>query len=1026
MISLYRKQKFIFCFTLFISLCGMFLASQLPISLYPMVNKPTVRITLRATQDVFSFYQERGIEIEQSLKTIEHVKTVEGTYKQGLIRYHIHFDWNVDPETAKRDVATVASFYQSQLPDHEPDPIVDFLDPSSENYLAITSDKYTNAELSKLLKDNLKPQLDAIDGVAASKVSQKEIPFLSVRLKPYKMLEYDIGLEQVLDTLEKHQYDYKLGRLQTEEQGRLSIKFKKSFSTVEQLRDLRLNSTFGNPVYLSDIATINVETEVNHRFFQLDEKPIVAVAVWPKPGSNIYQVSADFQELVFDNTRDMGDVVILNNPRRFIEDAIMSIVYALLTGMATAAFVVLLCYRKFKSTVIICIAMPIALSIGILIMHLLGVGINLLSLGGMSICVGLVVDNVIIIIDKLERQYKETGPLSPETITIAMKSIAPPVITSTLTSVVVFLPLAFTVPAVATILKDISLVTVTIILASSFLSLLFVPVCFVMMSRKKAAITKSNAQKNVTNGLAFRGIVGLLAFFERQRLLRTILVIGAFLSCSYAIYFFAPQLRTEIVAKPKAEIIDVNIMFNESGLTDTDKMRVIKPLREIIYDKLPGDVKYVYTDVRENMAFLSLHLKSYQVFDKVYKKLGEIIPENPDADISFSPWVTSALNIKDHPGIEIKLLGQDESRNRELAQWAYQYAKEQKELVRKSKNKPGNRQSRSLEVRLNEKILNQVLNVRSYQEQVSQLQDYIEYSSEPRKLYDVKLDKETIPLKVEVDGSKNSIQMLQSIPIEIDNRYMFLRDLVHLETKKEWRQYYSQDGVLRYQVDVWFHKNVDAQAVELFKTNLISHLKQKSGLQELPVVFNSNLEEVEQALSSLQVAMLFSVVAVFLIVLLQFGEIRQALMVSSVIIFGVAGAIIALFFYNSTLSINSLLGILILVGLTVNNSILLLDQYHQQISMNNKVESITLSLFIRMRSLVVTNLTTIAGMFPLVIGFGPGKEILQPLGIAVSFGLVFATLSTLIFFPLMLLYLQGRVKQPLHSSPIEPGAVASA
>jgi multidrug efflux pump subunit AcrB len=1022
MLFLYYRPKFILCFTVFLALCGSLLATKLPISLYPMVNKPTVRVTLRATQDVLGFYQEWGIKIERSLKSIDQVKTVEGTYEQGLIRFQIHFGWNVDPETAKREVSTIISFYQAQLPDHEPDAIVDILDPSSENYLAITSNKYNNDELSQLLKETLKPQLDAIDGVAASMVSQKNIPFINVRVMPYKLLEYGITLEQVLDTLSEHQFDYKLGQLNTEQQGQLSIKFKKSFKSLRQLGQLKLNSILGSPVYLTDVATVQVETEVNHRFFQLDENPIVAVAIWPKPGANIYDISTRFQTLVHDFSQNVGDVIVLNSPKRYIEDAIISILYALVIGMFTAAFVVLLFYRRFKSILLICISMPISLAIGILFMTLMDVGINLLSLGGMSICIGLVVDNVIIILDQLERQQKKLGALNTDTMIAAIKTITPPIITSTMTSIVIFLPLAFTEPAVSTILKDISLVTITILFSSSLLSLFFVPVCFMLLTGKQSEITITTSDKPVKKRVVFRIVSIMLHFFDKHSVLRYIIIFSAFSICIYAIQLIVPQLRTEIVAQPKAEIIDVTIVFNEVGLNDSDKLAIIKPMRELIYEELSSDVKYVYSDVRENVAFLSLHLKSYEVFDNVYLRLNELFPSNKYADISFSPWVTAALNIKDYPSLEIIFLGQDEVRNRDLAELTYQFAKEQKNSVLKAENKPGNKTSDSLNVHINEQVVDLLFSSENYQHQMEQLQHFIEFSAEPRKLYDIKQAQGDIALKVEVDRSKQSVAMLQSVPIAIDGQVAFLKDLVQFETQKEWRTYYSKDGLLYYGVDVWFKETISSQETTQFKDALTAYLIEKTGLNELPMTFKDTQVETNQAIDSLKVALILSICAVFLIILLQFGAIFQALMVVSVVIFGLTGALVALYYFNSTLSINSLLGILILVGLTVNNSILLLDQFIHQIKHESKVSAIAYSLMIRMRSLLVTNLTTVAGMLPLVIGFGPGKDILKPLGISVSFGLVSATLLTLLVVPLMLLSFYNSVSKTrtLNTFPFEP------
>ncbi len=170
------------------------------------------------------------------------------------------------------------------------------------------------------------------------------------------------------------------------------------------------------------------------------------------------------------------------------------------------------------------------------------------------------------------------------------------------------------------------------------------------------------------------------------------------------------------------------------------------------------------------------------------------------------------------------------------------------------------------------------------------------------------------------------------------------------------------------------------------------------------MLYTDSQAEIKAGLKSIVFALVLSVVLVFLIILLQFNEIIKSLIVLSVILFGVFGALIALYSLNSTISINSLLGMLILVGLTVNNSILLLDQYSRELQSGlSQARSIVTSLFIRMKALVVTNLTTIAGMMPLVIGFGPGEDILKPLGISVALGLLVATLLTIIFVPLMML-----------------------
>ena len=1008
MFFLISRFKFIIFTTLFLVAVGALSVQFLPISLYPMVNKPTVRVTIPTDQDVHTFYKEWGQKIESSLQSIENVTYVEGTYQQQRVRLFVHFNWDVLPDTAKRDVETIISFYQAQLPKYLPPARVDFYDPSSENYVTVTSDEYSNDELSQLLRSGLKPQLDAIEGVAASLVSQVNVPYVSIRLKPYKMAEYGITLEEVLDTLQYHEYDYKLGQFDSQEYGKIDVKFQQAFRSLQQLKDVKVQSVLGRAITIEDIAIIDHQTEKQERFFFLNEDAVVAIAIWPEPDANLYQVSERFQQVVNNFVDSYAEVIVLNNPKKFIEEAIVSIAYALVIGMFTAALIVTLFYRRLHTIVLIVISMPMALGIGLLVMKFMGVGLNLLSLGGMSISIGIVVDSAIVVIDRIERQRKQNGHINVKALLNSIENVAPPILASAMTSLVVFMPLAFTEPMISTILKDIALVTVAILLASVFLSLFFIPACYLAffnLGQGKHSPEPLQAKPKVAKeSLTFRLTLTTVEFFQRHGLIRNLILISVIVGCVYGSEFYSQRIKTEIVAKPKAEIIDIEVNFKDLGLTKEDKLALLAPMRKILGEQLGEEIKYIYSDVRTNLAYLSLHLTSYKRYEYVLNKLPDLIKSDEQVDVNFSGWVTSSLNVKDYASSTISFADESELVNRQLSQLTYLYAKERSDIVRRAKNQPGDRQANSLSVEPKYQTIEHLFSEQDYHDGIEKIQDYVSYATESRKLYDVRLDGELIPLKIGIEQTKNRVEQIEQVPLLAGEQVMFIQDLVRFRETKEWNNYYSQDSKLRFQVEIWFKDTTSQVQISEFYKELEQKLSEHINSNNLPMLYTDSQAEIKAGLKSIVFALVLSVVLVFLIILLQFNEIIKSLIVLSVILFGVFGALIALYSLNSTISINSLLGMLILVGLTVNNSILLLDQYSRELQSGlSQARSIVTSLFIRMKALVVTNLTTIAGMMPLVIGFGPGEDILKPLGISVALGLLVATLLTIIFVPLMML-----------------------
>lgn len=1004
------RPVFIIYLFLLLAVMGTGIATQLPISIYPPIDKPTIRVTQNFSQDSHDFYINYGQKIERSFRTIENVEDVEATYTRGKAVFFVNFSWNANSQSAKRDVETIASFYQAQLPKYLPATRVDFFDPASENYVAFKSTQLDTAALSSLIKNALIPKLEGIEGVGAAWVSDASSQQVLIKLKPYAMMKYGVSLATVINTLTFNEVDIDLGRLKSEDTGDIGINFKLGYTSVAEISAIELKSIAGNKLLIKDIADVRLEKKDADRFFYFNDEEVIAVAIWPEPGANMYEVSRQFIELTQSFSRESSDILVINNPKQFIEEAIINILLAIALGMAIAAVVVLCFYRKLSSVLFICISMPLCLVISILVMRVLGVGINLLSLGAMSISIGMVVDSSILVIDSLVYQQQQNkGKIDLLRLIQSMTNeIRPSIITSTLTSIVVFLPLAFTEPLTATLLKDLALVTVSILVTSLFVSLFFIPALFLVL--KPQAQSKLSGQSN--NGISVY-FLRLINVIPTAKWVFPFVILSA---CIYTVVELIPKIDLEVVAQPKAQIIDVHVLFNATGLAPDRKMAIIRPLRQEIEQLAADKLKFIYIDVRKNDAYLSLHVKNYDDNAQLLKALSSIDEKLFNAELSYEPWITSSLKIKDYPARELLFTSASDSQNRTLLIRAKAIVKASQNINR-VKIKPSDRQVDEVNLNLKSTTVDSLLDDRGFARELDQLTLYVKHAVAPQKLTDITTEQGDFPVYLSVSEQSTKAFDILDTPYEINGHKAFIGDLVTLSATRSWREFYSVNTRPTFSLQLWSNPGVTEAQIDQLVALLRAELGDNSFAETNPST------EMVKGLESIVTAFIFSIVSVFLVVLYHFKTVARSLAVMSVVLFGITGSVVSLYVFESTLSLNSMLGMLILVGLSVNNSILILDFYQKnQAPGKNSINVIGQSISRRFRSLLVTNLTTFAGMLPLAVGFGPGQDILKPLGISVSGGLLIATGLTIIVFPVILLWFK-----PLHSAkistPISPSAL---
>lgn len=990
------KTRFNISVTVILFLIGLNWFFQLPISLYPTISKPSIQLSFYYDQDVHSFYQEWGNKIERSLRDMDGATEVDGTYKNGQVKYVIQFDWYIKPEIAKKEAARFGAMYQAQLPKHLPSYKVAYYDPTSESYLAIKANKYEVDQLAKILQQTLEPQLKAIKGVSRTMIAGGSTEMVNIQINPFALIENNVKLQDVLSALRQYRYDEAVGVLESSSEGKVNIRLTQGISNLADIRAVPITANPGKPLLLAEVAEIQLIKEQGNRLFQYDDISVVVIGVWPEPDANQYWLAKQVKEVIEVTAGPLGDVFSLNDPQEFVDAAILNIVVSLFVGMFSAAFVVLVVYRRFSTSLLIVVTMPITLSISIIAMQILGVGINILSLGAMGISIGMVVDNAIVIIDRITHSQNKALTSEKEIIE-AVRSVKPSLISSTLTSIIVFLPLVFSAPMISAILRDMALVIVSILCVSLFISLYFLPAIFLAFAKKRHFSPKKPSVR----------FEQVMSQFLSNKTLKTSVLVLVIFYILYVLMRIPTLIEREVIAQPKAEIVDIFMPFTASGLSNSDKLAALAPIKSALRDELGQHIKYIYSDIRDEYAYLTVHLVSYRNFDAFYGSLKHVLSAFGE-DVTYSPWITGALKIEDHPDLTLYFNHDNEHINRDLLKKSYQWVKDRPSTYR-SDVTPRLFKNNELELNLRNNLVDRLLVGQNYNSEIADLTEYLKFTASPFTLYKIKLDEGFFPLKVSISNNKSSVEAILQTPVQFAGKNVFLQDVTTLSAVETAKEFASRDGRAMFRLKIWFDKAVQVDN-QKFIAALESMLKTEFDQDVLPMRVENSKTEVEQSLQSLKTTLVFSILMVFIIVLYQFGTMRSALMICTAILFGITGAIHAIYLFDSTLSLNSMLGMLILIGLTVNNSILLLDFFNRNSAQGMMtVLAVIDALRNRFRSLVVTNLTTIVAMLPLAIGYGAGKEILKPLGISITVGLFIATTLTIVVLPILMSFMAPKV-----------------
>ncbi|MDZ4660469.1 MAG: efflux RND transporter permease subunit [Pseudomonadota bacterium] len=1001
--SLFLHPKKVYFALSALALIGFVLAQFLPVSLFPNSSKPEYYINVSLVNLTHSdFYNEYGDGFRESLKKLEGIDhvTVEGSANN--LSYDLEFKWGVDAKKAEREIQTAVESFRPRVPLEMQD-LISYGKNSFNNAKYVASISSPDGQLStlkKLLEPLLVGPLKALDGVESVGFHDPNWTNVYITIDPESAATYHIDIFRLNKYIDSVITPISPGRLTLKDESyQILIKNRvKDFSELEEL-DL---GPLGKPgLRLKDIAKVELRNSLSgSKIFKTDGKASLILVVEPTDDADLKALFANINNHLktsFSKWPAGVSYRVLLDPGIFINAAVKDVYESMLFGGIFAVLILLLFVGSFKLTMFSAIEIPISMLLAFILMYFFGVGINLVSLGGLALAAGMNVDASVVMVENILRHFElslKTGKSRIDIILDAVNEVKWPIISSTLASVIVFLPLSMTSGITYAILGDLAKAVVFSHVFSAVVAIILVPTIRLQMMNDSHETNRVSQAFNIYYDRfvnLYKRALGFLLYSQKRRVGFVGLI---FLLVFSVTALLLPKIKKEIIAIPSTDLLYISTSIQKSE--DTEEVSaLLEPYEKMLRDELAQYVEFTFTQIHsKDSAGIIAKLKSKRDMDAAISAIDKKLVSTPLVQFRIFPWNPSKLPLPNPPDFSVMISGKENAR--------IEYAEV---LLRELKGTHhfswvGNSVRRNTQIVLNPDF--NILNALSANHGPSFSDLGLLVSTSVRELgigllkngEDTKFVYLTFP-----DNWFATSEDFASLPVLAGEYVLPLSALTEIKIDDVVTGMLIKDDQEVTQVYAYYNHDSKKkkEALNLSVKQLIADVEKPKDIQV--TVEDSNVE-INKSLKGLMWAFLISLALIASIIYWQFESILDVITVKAAIPLGFIGVALSLFIFKSTLSINSLLGVILLSGIAVNNSILLVAFFKDLRRQGHPlIESAIESAGVRLRPILITSLTTILAMAPIALGWGAGAEVLQPLGIAVSFGMIFSTGLTLFVIP---------------------------
>lgn len=1016
---IFRKELGVLLLFGLLCAAGIIMASQLAVQLYPRTSRPAVTSTLQHQgYSAIAFSREYGEMVESQLMGVPGLDRLELRYGSNQSRFTITFDWDVDADDALADAEAALNQIESRLPS-ELGGVSRVRFSTGENagflMIGVSSPTVSAEDLYRMATGPLEARLTQVDDLEVVEILSVERLNAEILLRQHDLLRYGLTISDINSAMQQSRAVQSIGSLR-EGRSRLSVHALPSAPELFDIGRTVVRRSNGATIFLEDVADIEIAYTIPQSTFVMEGSRGIQIVATPIDGGNIRAMSQEITRLVYE-ARDTGElpedaqINLLLDPAAYINRAITNVVQAALIGAVLAMLVVLLALGKFRNTVLIGISLPVTIILTFILLYLFDISLNLISLGGMALAVGMVVDSSIVVIENIHRfrtdeAHQDDKNHLRDLIIRSVRQVRTPIIASTLTSVLVFLPISFTAPLTNAILGEQSLVVVFALLVSLAVALTLVPLVAYLVYRRHIPEERTpmvfSRTKNVSVRVVStleRGYIRLLRTLIRSRPRVLAVLAATIVLLVVVVSTLLPRIPREVLSPPASD--RVIVFLRSTG--DTTSQEIVEQkfpeMTAIVQEELGPYVDRIYGEVRGRFNRLFVALHSPADADLVTGRLQEIFVSDNDWYYNVISWDPAQLPLPRTNDLQISVDGPEETQVVALLERV-------RDLVGESDTYawvftvPSTSYTDELVLHPRDTVIegtsgytqSQVISI--LQRALTGTQA-VEYEHEGLTVN----ARATYP-----DELLEGRARFENFLLPWQDSVVPVKHFFDFSTASNVAEIASEDGEPIYRLYASMTRGTPATERPLAESRIRELVAENLEIPEgYRLLFDNPQEELDDAIRSLFISLGLSVALIYLLLTFQFNSFGAPLVILVSVPLGFFGLVLSLFFFNSSLSLNSLLGAILLSGVVVNNSIILVDFY---LSLLNQIPDRTEALLeaarVRFRPIVITTLTTIVGMLPIAIGIGQGAAVIRPLGIAVSGGLAVSTVMTIFVVPAVL------------------------
>lgn len=1015
--------------TLAVIVLGVFFIVRLPVDLLPSITYPRIGVRV----EVPGVSPEVGVDevtkpLEEAFAATEGVIQVYSQTREGRISLNLYFQPGGNIDQALNDTTAAFNRARGRLPDTIESPRIFKFDPSQSPVyeFALTSPSLKGVDLRVFAEEQLARELGIVAGVAGVDVSGGVEEEVRINVDLNRLQALGIGLTDVLDELRNRNQDISGGRILGENSEALTRTVGR-FQNADEIKNLSFQVTSPNSdivqrVYLRDFAEVIDDTERQRLAVLLNKQPAVKIGIQKQPDANTINVvdgvKKQIAELEKSGIIPEGTLLTTTlDESQFIRNSINNVTASGLIGTILAAIAVLFFLGSLRQTFIIVLAIPLATLAAIILMGIFGLSLNIFSLGGLALGVGIVVDNSIVMLENIAKGIKEDG--ENELISYSSRlslqkkaeqssqEVESALIASTSTNLVVVLPFLLVGGLISLLFNELILTISFAVAASILIAVTVVPM---MTSRMlgwqfSSQVNQFWLLKEFNNGFdaATRRYGNFLRNIIQFRLL-TILATILFLSGSCL--WMIPQIPKEILPRintgrailfasfPPGTTLEIN----QKVMTAVDDILLKQPETEYVFSTVGGFIFSSTTIENPLRSSSNITLKSGTNLEAYVEKVNKEFSQLNLAGIRLRlfPGRVRGLILNNSPvrGADIDIVLQGENRE-SLQKAGQQVLQALDEQITTARFRPdADKPQPEIKIRPDwERVAALGLTTQDIGDTIATAIQ----GSIPTQL---QRGNRLVDIRVQLnETSVQTTSQLERLPLFVNNNYQIrLRDVANIVKGQAPGeiQRINQRQVFIIAGNLSEGANLSQAFTQV--NNIIDNLELPSGVRVLP---SYSAQSNQQLQNSLWLLGGLAVFLVFVVMAVQYNSLVDPLVIMFTMPLALAGGIFGLYMTQTAIGATVIVGAVLLVGIVVNNAIVMVELANQ-IRESEKIDRPTAILKAapqRLRPILMTTITTVLGMFPLALGIGQGSEFLQPLGVVVFSGLSLATVVTLFIIP---------------------------